>query len=265
MKKTYRYFYVLLAFSAIIFNSFAWARMPGDDFASFTKKRSFANGKQGQAEFDQSGFNFGLATEINGTFIVHQQTYGKSRLMPYSPSIKFAIRGMFGYNFDASEGVVLGVGYCGGGQNYHDNLDGMSYTKNVSLSYLQVPVMFKYVFTTEAIQTYTMAGLQIGFLTSSSVMINDSLLNPASLSQVHSSSSTFFQSSDIGFRLELGEDFMLADNMFLNLGLESYIGLPDMNTSDLRKEFVFHSNYYSYKKSSNFIFGIQVGIHYIIK
>jgi len=218
-------------------------------------------------EFDQSGFNFGFNVAINGTFIVHQQIYGLSRLMPYSPTIKFAAGFIAGYNFDPSEGVVFGFGYCGAGQNYHDNLDGETFTKSVKMSYFQIPVMFKYIFNSETTQPYIMGGIQLGFLTSSSVVVNDSIRYPNALpyNQGSTSSTKFFQSTDLGFRFELGDDFMISNHIFFNAGVNVYIGLPDINNPDLRHEFIFRGNDYPYKKSSNLIVGIQAGIHYIIK
>ena len=262
--------FLMLLFLCSINASWSFAGMTDSD-AAFSIQPNSMNGMPrfnkagGQAEFDQSGFNYGLTGELNGTFIVHQQTYGKSRLMPYSPSIKFAFRAMVGYNFDPSEGIVVGLGYCGGGQNYHDTWDGTTYSKNVSLNYLQVPIMFKYVFNTDAIQTYAMAGIQLGFLSSSSITINDTIMSPNTIAQAASKTSSFFQSSDIGFRFEVGDDFMLQDNLYFNAGIQSYIGLPDINSNDFRKEFTFRGNKYTYKKSSNFIIGFEVGIHYLIK
>ncbi len=220
-----------------------------------------------QDEFDQTGFNIGIDAAVNGTFIIHQQTYGMSRLMPYSPSIRFATGIKMGYNFDESEGIVIGFGYCGAGQNYHDNLDGEAYTKSVKMNYLQVPIMFKYIFNTDNSQTYAMAGLQMGVMSSSSVIINGitRMANDTSMKQIKSTSSSFFVNKDLGFRLEFGDDFMLSDNLYFNAGIEAYIGLPDINNPDLRHEVFFHANKYSYKKSSNFITGIVVGIHYMIK
>ncbi len=216
-------------------------------------------------DFDQSGFNLGVDAAINGTFIIHQQTYGLSRLMQYSPSIKFAAGILAGYNFNESEGVVIGFGYCGGGQNYHDFLDAVTYTKSVSMTYLQVPIMFKYIFSDETTQPYAMGGIQVGSLQSSSVVINDSTryANTLPHKQGSASSTNFFQSNDLGFRLELGDDFLIADNVFLNAGIQAYYGLPDINNPDLRHSFTFHANTYPYKKSSNFITGIVIGIHYM--
>ena len=216
-------------------------------------------------EFDESGLNICLETIINGTFIVHQQTYGMSRLMPYSASIKFAASALMGYNFNQNEGIVLGFGYCGGGQNYHDYLDGLTYSKSVSMSYIQFPVMFKYIFNTETTSLpYAMAGVQGGFLTSSKAEINGTTLLPNNLKQGKTASTKFFKSNDLGLRVAVGEDFLIGDQLFFNAGIEAYAGLRDINNPDLRHTFTFHANSYNYKKSSNFITGIEFGIHYLI-
>ncbi len=269
MKLTKKFIIILSIIFVYKGNSTIFATVTDNENPSFTiqanKLPNPGSPPKGQVEFDQSGLSFGITTELNGTFIVHQQTYGKSRLMPYSPSIKFAARAMIGYNFDPSEGIVVGIGYCGGGQNYHDVFDGITYTKSVTMSYTQVPVMFKYIFNTESSQSYAMAGLQFGFLSNSSITINDSSILPNQIKQSSTNSNSFFQSNDLGFRFEVGEDFLIADNLFFNAGIEAYVGLPDINIPDLRKEFTFRGNTYPYKKSSNFITGIEVGLHYMIK
>jgi hypothetical protein len=218
------------------------------------------------SDFDQSGLNIGLETAINGTFIIHQQTYGLSRLMPYSPSIKFAAGALFGYNFSEHAGIVLGFGYCGAGQNYHDYLDGETFTKSVSMNYIQVPLLFKYIFNTdETTQPYLMGGFQVGSLLNSTVVINDSTQSPSDLKQVKTTTTKFFQPYDMGFRIATGEDFQLDDNISFNAGIVIYYGLPDINNTALRHTFIFRSNTYAYKKSSNFISGIEVGIHYLFQ
>ncbi len=226
---------------------------------------------KGINDIDQSGINVGLLGEVNGTFIIHQQTYGLTRLMLYSPSVKFSGGAYVGFNFEPNMGFEVGIRTCGGGQNYHDNYKNASYTKTVQLSYTQIPIMFKYLFGTSKMTYYGKAGVQMGFLNSSTMSISnfhdgvnivpDSILK---YGQKNPNLTSLYESTDFGLRFEFGDDFMVSDNFYINAGVEAYLGLIDINTPALRQDYKFGGNDYPYRYSSNFIIGIQVGCHYIL-
>jgi len=235
--------------------------------------------KAQQTTFDESGFNIGIDFGINGTFIIHQQTYGLTRLMPYTPSIRIAAGALIGYNFSPNAGIAIGAGIADAGQNYSDIESGVTYTKSVTLNYIQIPIMFKYMDTDNPSHYFIMGGPQIGFLSSYSMSINGDSYLPKSVNYANgsnitpdiiplspkSSASSMFQKTDIGLRLEVGDDIELSDNLYFNVGLVAYIGFTDINIPDMRATFKFGGESYPYKASENFITGIEVGIHYMIK
>ena len=217
--------------------------------------------KAQRSTFDESGFNIGADVCLNGTFILHQQTYSLTRLMPYTASIRLAAGALIGYNFSPNAGIAIGAGVAGAGQNYSDIENGVTYTKSVSLNYTQVPILFKYILVDGSSHYYGMAGPQLGFLSSSSMTISgDSYLkipytDGATITpdmipiNPRSKASSLFQSTDIGFRLEAGYDIEVSDNLYANAGIGAYIGFTDINTPDMRTLFKFGGELYQYKAS----------------
>ena len=240
---------------------------------------NFSSMKAQSETFDETGFNIGINAGINESSIFHEQTYSLTRLMPFAFSIKFAAGALIGYNFSENAGIAIGISTAGAGENYSDAEGGITYTKSVKLNYMQVPILFKYMDGEGSNHYYAMGGPQLMFLSNSSMSISNDKFQTKIPNYVDgtnitpdmipispkSTAGSLFQKTDIGFRLEVGEDFSLSDNIYLNAGLDAYIGFTDINIPDMRTTFRFGGETYSYKASQNFIGGIVAGIHYILK
>ena len=205
-----------------------------------------------RGNFDQSGINFGLSAGVNGSFILHQYTYGAKEL-PYASTVRLSVGMNAGYNFTEHLGVAMEMYYSGQGQNYKDDVGNPPLERHISLSYLQVPLMFKYSAGEGNSQFYVMAGPQFGFLLNSSITYNGT-------EQLTSQSSGFFVGHDTGLRMCVGDDIRLTDEIYLSAGVNFNLGFTDINAPALRHDYL-----HPYHASQNAFGGFAVGIHYMLK
>ncbi|MDB5282277.1 MAG: hypothetical protein JWO06_1352, partial [Bacteroidota bacterium] len=135
----------------------------------------------------QKGLDLGVYGTFTNTYIWRQNNYGT--LAPFAQEIvrqsemnykaTWGGYGGFeaGYNFTKNYGVKAGIQYCVTGQKYEDNFAGpatipegtfgvrgrVNVQRDVKLTYLQIPVMFKYTTTKGKIaRFFAAAGLQVG-------------------------------------------------------------------------------------------------------
>ena len=108
-------------------------------------------------------FNIGLP------MIVNQNNYGYSE-MAYKLQIGGQAGISMGYDNYLKYSYRFGVLISKFGQSYSDNLLGLPHEKSVSLTYINIPVVYKYVlgdtkgFDFDILYKYIFAGLQIGYL-----------------------------------------------------------------------------------------------------
>jgi len=214
---------------------------------------SHAAGRRGRGGDDQQGFNFGGSLGVNGSFIMHQYTYGAKEL-PYASTVRFAVGGNVGYNFTQHVGVELELNYSGQGQNYKDDVGNPPLQRQISLTYLQFPVMFKYNAGDAGTGFFVMAGPQFGFLLNSSISYNGA-------EQLSTQTSGFFVSHDIGIKLVVGDNIRLTDQLYLSAGVNFNLGFTDINLPAIR----YYNLPHPYHASNNAFGGLVIGIHYKLR
>jgi opacity protein-like surface antigen len=239
--------------------------------------------------FAQKGLHIGGNIGVNSVWILNQNNYGFSE-MDYE--LKFgAIAGLAGgYNFTPNAGIELQLNYAMLGQNYFDVIrdfgpidsvtgkpDKTDTYRYVKMSYLQVPVLFRYQTTKEKkdkVEFHVMAGPAVGLLLSAdqsyeadvdgngSVELLDYAIAPESAVDAFNATDPveepeeYFSSMDIGLQLDLGVDIYVSDELYVTPALKTYYGITDINSEPTRE-------IDGYTASHNAFVGISVGIHYI--
>jgi opacity protein-like surface antigen len=218
----------------------------------------------------QKGFHLGFGGGVTSAWILNQnnartledyEDIAKSELA-YKLKFGYQLGGILGYNLTKNYGIQLQVSYEKTGQDYEDNFTPnagpLNVVRNIDLSYISLPVLFKYTSTRATkIKAYALAGVQFNFLTNAKeeVYLNQSL-KPDSLMAFDK-----FNHFDFGFALGGGADIFFLNNFYLNIGIYNYIGISDIN-SDAVKDFI-SKNDKGYKGSKNFRSGLNIGLHYL--
>ena len=165
------------------------------------------------------------------------------------------------------------VQYSTQGQKYEDKqtIDGIKYDaeSNITLTYINVPLFFKYAFGTsdtkfrfllgpqfgkllDAQQTYTRNGKTLG-----TEAIN---LDGETFKTDAKDITDRFTEYDIGIALDVGADIHLSDNFFLSPGFRLNYGFTDINAEAYRMEDLDGE----YSPSHNFWAGFFISINYKI-
>jgi hypothetical protein len=220
------------------------------------------------AGFGQKSCYFGIGGFYGASGVTNQNAYGQSE-MDYEVPSSYGFNVTAGYGFTDKLGLQLEVGYGLLGQKYSDTRDYQPVTRDIDLTYIQIPVLFKYNTTGELARFYLLAGPQLAFLTSAN---QDYLMNgePAppfyneeygdtidvSKSDIKDRLSSF----DLMARLDFGLEVMIAKNFMLDLGLTMRYGLMDLNAEDWQLK----DKTGNYHASHNFCGGLNVGLNYQI-
>lgn len=219
----------------------------------------------------QKQLYFGIAGTAQNTWITNQNNYG----LPFTMDSKITFGGSgnvnIGFDFDKHIGLKLEIGYSKLGQNYSDTRGDSTYSRNIKVNYLQVPLLFKYRTNGKVARFYFLVGPQFNFLLSATQKYtkNDKDYDitfqppkwPKTIVIGQSTITDRFTSPDIMARLDLGADISLGEHLFLNIGLTMAYGLMDINASDFRIP-DYSSN--TYNASHNIYGGINVGINYVL-
>lgn len=218
----------------------------------------------------QKQLYFGLAGAGLSSVIINQNNYG----LPYEMDYTFTLGGggnaNIGFDFNNHMGLKLEIGWAKLGQKYDKTYNDTTYTRNVKLNYLQIPLLFKYRTGGEVAKFYVMAGPQFNLLLSASqkyykneVIFNDSITQPNWNQPVLIGESTItdrYNSLDIMGRLDLGVDFNITANLCVNVGMTMAYGFMDINASDWQ----IKDNTGNYNPSHNLYGGINFGINYLL-
>lgn len=216
--------------------------------------------------YGQKGFEIGIHEGVNSIWLVTQNTYGDPEL---SYLAKFGHAGMIslGYKIKNNVGISSGLGYTLRGQKYEGKqFSSMAY-RDISLLYLQIPVLIKFTAGEKSIRFHFLLGPQIGYLLNAeqeytrdgepvNTVINNSIAGKKNITDR-------FQKTDVSLILDLGQGFSLTNNYFknlyLNFGLRFNIGLTDINTINWRIDDIDGS----YHSSKNYSIGLNIGLSYL--
>jgi len=217
--------------------------------------------------FSQKRLSFGVTGSTMFTGFTTQNHYGLPD-MDYKGTFGFAGCANIGFDFNKNLGLVLQVGYSGLGQSYTDEIKDTTYTRDIRMNYLQIPLMFKFRTSGEVVRFFIMAGPQLNYLLSANqtyykngVIPEDEIYNPTLNKPVKIAEETItdrFNSIDIMGRLDLGVEISLIKSLYLNTGFSFAYGFTDINASDWQ----IKDSDGNYNPSHNFFGGFHVGINY---
>jgi len=220
--------------------------------------------------FGQKQFYFGVGGMGLNTWVTNQNNYGLPFEMDYAITIGGGANANIGFDFSKHVGLKIEVGFERLGQTYKDDLfNDTTYTRNVSLNYLEVPLLFKYRTSGKIVRFCVLAGPQFNFLMSAKQKyykygkidtdyIFDKDDKPVKIGE--ETITDRYTSLDILGRLDLGVDITLVKNLFLNAGLTMAYGFLDVNATNMR--IADHTG--NYNASHNILVGINFGINYAI-
>jgi hypothetical protein len=237
--------------------------------------------------FAQTGFDLGVSGAVNSTWILKQNNYGT--LDPFANATvrqsEMAYKNTYGgngglclgYTFTKNWGIQAEVQYNVTGQNYNDNYDCPAYINGdtigspatrvnvqrvVKLSYVQIPIMAKFIVGKDKYKFFACLGPQFGIRTAAyqQVKIAGYVYVPDTL---NFTAAQRFQSFDFGFAVQAGVQIYATPHLYFDIGLSAYEGVTDINGSVLKDLGWYDKNHLSYQKSYNFRGGLMVGIHYV--
>lgn len=219
--------------------------------------------------FAQSQLYFGASGLGITTWTTNQNNYGFQE-MDYAVRFGFGGNVTIGFDFNDHLGLKTEIGWASLGQNYKDTFgDTNTIRRNISMNYLQIPLLFKYRGGSESMKFYGAVGPQFNFLmnskqtfTSDYPMPFDTITTPSGkqIYYMQEDITDRYESMDIMLRMDFGAEFYFTENLFLNAGLSFAYGLMDINATDWQIE----DTDGNYNPSHNIYGGVQVGINYIL-
>ncbi len=133
---------------------------------------------QNQA-FSSGKFYVGVMAGANATAIVFQNNYGQTE-MDYVVPVGFAAGATMHYRITPKSHLVVDVIYQQMGQKHDDHFKKMDFYKDINLSYLSIPIMYKLVLNKNTVgyqaganyskpKWYLLGGIQPSFLLSANI------------------------------------------------------------------------------------------------
>ena len=140
--------------------------------------------------------------------------------------------------------------------------------RSIKLNYIKVPVLYTFNLVNERrsifeyVNYYFSVGPQISGLISvnETVEIDDPSIGN-NLEEVPEKEK--FRNFDIGLAINNGVRYRINKKIYLNFGIDVYVGLIDINGKTIRDLAYFSKNDVKYKPSHSFNVGLNIGMHYI--
>jgi len=226
------------------------------------------------AGFSQKGIYFGIGGFAGSSGVVNQNVYGYPEL-DYEFPFSYGFNANVGFGFTDNLGVIMHIGYAKLGQKYSDLRGDSTFVRNFEMSYLTVPVMFRYTSGGKVARFYASAGPEMAFLLSAEqeyTYQTPSMSEPAQYEEwvLNKDGEAFnvgdpdieerMTPIDIMARIDVGVNISLMQNLLLDVGLTMNYGLTDLNAPAYRIE-DYSGNY---NPSHNFYGGITLGLNYRI-
>lgn len=214
----------------------------------------------------QKGFYFGVAGTVQSVWITNQNNYGLPE-MDYKTTFGGAGNLNIGYDFTNNLGIKIEIGYGKFGQKYTDQIGDSSFSREVKMNHLMIPLLFKYRTGGSIARFYVAIGPQFDFLLSANqnYMLNGKMFSDTLETVSHEKFDVGneemkerFSSMDIMARMDLGLDITVVKHLMIEFGIKLGYGLMDLNSSDYRIK--DHSG--AYHPSHNVFGGLTLGINY---
>lgn len=215
--------------------------------------------------------------------IINQNNYGFGE-MAYDLKTGGQAGVLFGYDNYLKTSFRYGVLYSEIGQRYSDILLDIPHEKNITLEYIQVPVVYKYVFGNtkgfdfEKIYKYIFGGFQVGYLLSADIQwirdgkevdmydfisygpykdVNKNLDEILEIG-IPANKKKLYNPIDLAIVGGAGAQYFFARRFTVFGELVGNIGLMDINAPTWR----FRNNKKAYNQSLNVFAGLRFGITY---
>lgn len=234
-----------------------------------------------QLEYKDNQFLISPVVSIGLPLIANQNNYGYSELA-YKMKIGGHIGIMFGYERYLKSSFKVGVLYAFQGQNYKDVIYNLEHEKKISLTYIQIPALYKYVlgdvpgYDLDAIRKYVFIGGQLGYLVDAKMEFKrdgkevdfldfisyhdkNTNLEEIKANGVPVNAKPFFTSFDFGIVAGFGLQYFTERRMYIFAEATSYFGLLDINDQKWR----FRNNKREYSGSLNMYGGLRIGLTYL--
>jgi len=202
---------------------------------------------------------FDVKVGLNSSWILNQNAY-TNREMGYGSTFTPSMGIGASYFMNEDWGVNVSPGYIRLGQNYNEDLSLGSATRQLKLSYIQVPLLLMYKIPMTSNPTWLAFGPDLMFLSSASqefTKTGDYLLNnPADMAP--GDIKERFKPFDLALNFSVNKMYPLrsTDKMMFLVSFNTALGLTDINSKDWQKPNVHNE----YKGSHNFYMGINVGL-----
>lgn len=211
----------------------------------------------------QEGFGIDFHVNSGSYFIMYQnhfiqpdpnaESYEMLPEMDYKPTIGFSAGLGLSYGFSNTSALQLEFNITSGGQMYEDVVLGQATEREVSLSYIQVPILYRHYLLNGKL--YLEGGPQIGLLQSASITSTYGDGNVGTFDDA----TEFYNSLDLGLLVGIGGRAPLGSNgLAVTYGLRLMGSLSDLNAEDYR----FEDWGGVYEKSWNFMPGVHIGLQY---
>lgn len=148
------------------------------------------------------------------------------------------------------------------GAKYDDKQYGLPTTRDITLGFVQIPLLLKWRTGGEKTDFYIAAGPQLNALLSGKQeYLRDGKPAPVfnGIDVSKSDIKDRYQQFNCLLRVDLGLDFKLGAKWFMNVGLSGGYSITDANKAEWR----FYNRTDDYYISHNFYGGLNVGINHI--
>lgn len=214
----------------------------------------------------------GVGGSLSSTWIMNQNFYGEPELN-YAPKIGTAVSFNLGYNFTENLSLMTEIQYSKQGQKYEDKqvMEGVKYDalRDITLTYLNIPLFIKYAFGTSATKFRFMLGPQLGKLLKATQTYTRNGKTIGSYA-TDLDGNTFktdagviterFETYDVAIVLDVGADIHLSDKFFISPGFRMNYGFMDINAEAYRIKDLDGE----YSPSHNIWAGLNISICYKI-
>ena len=217
-------------------------------------------------------FEVAAKAGVGSSWIINQNNYGLNE-MEYEYTLGTAFNLQVGYNFNSNIGLFAEVGTRSQGQDYSDTWNNKNDIKReVSLSYLTVPLLFKYSYGESIARFRLLVGPEISFLQKAEqVYTFDGKSMEGKFEITDKDGHTFdpaakditdrYNSMDVSAVIDLGADiFIIQEVFYISAGARFYYGLMDINASAYQIE----NKEGKYEASHNAGIMFDLGFHYVI-